>query len=161
WLATWDGTARGLLAIVRREARKAERNEQDWRDVLNGLRPITADLWRRMTPREQARFHRHVRPFWDTHRHRMSTRVAERVNALMAPRGLSIVAGRIAGCKRDGDRAHVDVRRRDGSVDVYTVDRVINCTGPDGDLSRSSDPLIAGLRASGAIAPDGLGIGIE
>jgi uncharacterized NAD(P)/FAD-binding protein YdhS len=38
---------------------------------------------------------------------------------------------------------------------------LINCTGPDGDLSRSSDPLIASLRARGAIAPDSLGIGIE
>src|SRR5262249_21908710 len=138
-LADWDGSARGLLAIIRRELHRAESSEQDWRDVLNGLRPVTADLWKRMTPREQARFHRHVRPFWDTHRHRMSTRVAERVQALIASGGLSITAGRIASCVRDGEQVAVDVRRRDGTVDFHTVDVVINCTGPDGDLSRSSD----------------------
>jgi uncharacterized NAD(P)/FAD-binding protein YdhS len=160
-LAGWDGSARGLVAVIRRESRRAERNEQDWRDVLNGLRSVSADVWKRMPPREQARFYRHVRPFWDTHRHRMSTRVAERVNALIVSRGLSIVAGRIAVCARVGDQVRVDVRRRDGTVDVHMVDMVINCTGPDGDLARSSDPLIASLRASGAILPDGLGIGME
>ena len=160
-LATWDSSARDLLHIVRKAVRRAVSHEQDWRDVLNGLRPITAELWQRMTPRERTRFYRHVRPFWDTHRHRMSTRVAERVNALVVNRGLSIVAGRIAACAPDGNQVSVDVRRRDGNMDRHAVDVVINCTGPDGDLARSNDPLVASLRAGGAIAPDGLGIGIE
>jgi uncharacterized NAD(P)/FAD-binding protein YdhS len=160
-LAAWNSSARELLHVVRQAAERAVSHEQDWRDVLNGLRPVTADLWKRMPPREQARFYRHVRPFWDTHRHRMSTRVAERVNALIASGGLSVVAGRIADCEREGDRVVIDVRHRDGSADVHAVDVLINCTGPDGDLSRSSDPLIASLRARGAIAPDSLGIGIE
>jgi len=160
-LAAWNGSALDLLGIVRRESRRAEEHGQDWRDVLNGLRAITPQLWRRMPPREQARFFRHVRPFWDAHRHRMSTRVAARVQSLMANDRLSIVAGRIAACARDGHRVVVDVRRRDGNLHRYSVDTVVNCTGPDGDLSRSNDPLVAGLRARGAIAPDALGIGID
>jgi uncharacterized NAD(P)/FAD-binding protein YdhS len=160
-LAEWNGSARELLAIVRRESRRAEDNEQDWRDVLNGLRPITAQLWNRMSPREQARFHRHVRPFWDAHRHRMATRMAERVNALIVTQALTIVAGRIAACAPDGNQVAVDVRRRDGTVDYRIVDVVINCTGPDGDLARSNDPLVASLRTSGALVPDRLGIGME
>jgi uncharacterized NAD(P)/FAD-binding protein YdhS len=160
-LQTWDGSASALLAIMRRAVRAGERDGHDWRDVLNGLRPITHELWRRMPPREQARFYRHVRPFWDTHRHRMSTRVAERMSALVTNKQLSIVAGRIAACARDGSRLAVDVQRRDGSPQRYHVDAVVNCTGPDGDLARSTDALIAGLRSRGAIVPDALGIGIE
>jgi uncharacterized NAD(P)/FAD-binding protein YdhS len=160
-LSAWNGSARELLRIVRRAAARAEAETQDWRDVINGLRAHTPALWQRMSPREQARFHRHVRPFWDVHRHRMATRVAERIDALIASGRLSIVAGRIAGCSREGEQVAVDVRRRDGSVDYRAVDVLINCTGPEGDLARSRDVLIANLRAGGAIVPDRLGIGIE
>src|SRR5712675_3485204 len=111
-LAAWDGSAGELLRIIRSESRRAEANGQDWRDVVNGLRSMTAQLWRRMPPEEQARFFRHVRPFWDAHRHRMSTHVAARVEALIASGQLSIVAGRIAACARDGDQVAVDVQRR-------------------------------------------------
>jgi uncharacterized NAD(P)/FAD-binding protein YdhS len=91
----------------------------------------------------------------------MATRVDERIHALIAAGRLSIVAGRIAACSPEGNQVAVDVRRRDGSVDYRVVDVLINCTGPDGDLARSRDALIANLRAGGALVPDRLGIGIE
>jgi len=160
-LTTWDGSARGLLRIVRREADRAEKNGQDWRDVLNGLRSITAGLWQRMPPDEQARFYRHMRPYWDAHRHRMSTGIAERVHALIVHQQLSVVAGRIAACARDGSQVSVDVRGRDGRLQHHRVDAVVNCTGPDGDLARSTDPLMVHLRTHRMIKPDALGIGME
>ena len=158
-LAAWDNSARGLLRLLRQESRRAD--ILDWRDVLNGLRSVTPSIWQRMSPTEQARFYRHMRPYWDAHRHRMSTGVAGRVNALIEHKQLSIVAGRIATCARDGDQVAVDVRGRDGGVQRHNVDAVVNCTGPDGDFSRSMDPLIAHLRTNGVIMPDALGIGIQ
>ena len=160
-LDTWNGSAGELLHIVRQEASAAVAAGMDWRDVINALRPVTHALWQRMPAREQARFHRHVRPFWDTHRHRMSTRVAERIEALVAHNQLSIVAGKIAECARDGGRVAVDVRRRDGSRARLVVDAVVNCTGPCSDFSRAEDPLLESLRSHGMIVGDPLGIGIE
>jgi uncharacterized NAD(P)/FAD-binding protein YdhS len=40
-----------------------------------------------------------------------------------------------------------------------TVDRVINCTGTDRRLTRTQDPLLRGLLASGLAVPDPLGLG--
>jgi uncharacterized NAD(P)/FAD-binding protein YdhS len=160
-LAAWNGSAGDLFHIVRVAAERAESDGHDWRDVINGLRSLTPALWRRMPPREQARFFRHVRPFWDVHRHRMATRVAEDIDALVANGQLSIVAGRIAACTRNRAGFSVDVHTRDGRPQRYLADAVINCTGPDGDLSRSSDPLIASLREQGALVADALGIGIK
>lgn len=160
-LETWNGSASRLLTIVREEIDGVERAGQDWRDVINGLRPITHALWRRMPAREQARFHRHIRPFWDTHRHRMSTGVSVEIEDMIESQQLSIVAGRIAACARDGSRVAVDVRRRDGQAARVAVDAIVNCTGPCSDLGRVDDPLIADLRARGMIVPDPLGIGID
>jgi uncharacterized NAD(P)/FAD-binding protein YdhS len=41
------------------------------------------------------------------------------------------------------------------------VARVINCTGPDTDLSRVDEPLIVSLRNDGLIRPDALGLGLD
>jgi uncharacterized NAD(P)/FAD-binding protein YdhS len=39
--------------------------------------------------------------------------------------------------------------------------RIVNCTGPQGDLLRSTEPLLRDLLATGTIRPDGLRIGLE
>jgi uncharacterized NAD(P)/FAD-binding protein YdhS len=38
---------------------------------------------------------------------------------------------------------------------------VINCTGPDTDLTRVRDPLVVALRRDGLIRPDELGLGLD
>ena len=38
---------------------------------------------------------------------------------------------------------------------------MINCTGPDTDLARVRDPLVAALRRDGLIRPDELGLGLD
>jgi uncharacterized NAD(P)/FAD-binding protein YdhS len=41
------------------------------------------------------------------------------------------------------------------------VGKVINCTGPDTDLARVRDPLVAALRRDGLIRTDELGLGLD
>ena len=51
----------------------------DWRAVIDSLRPDTQDLWRGLPLEEKRRFLRHLRPWWDVHRHRMAPGVAARI----------------------------------------------------------------------------------
>jgi uncharacterized NAD(P)/FAD-binding protein YdhS len=160
-LDDWDGSARALLCMIRDASRTASRSGLDWRDVVNGLRPITPQLWHRMPARERERFVRHVRPFWETHRHRMSTRVAEEINGLIARGELSIVAGRVADVTPESESIHVSVRPRGGAAEKrYTAGALVNCTGPDGDFTRSREPLVVSLRDGGVLTPDRLGLGM-
>ncbi|KAI1692951.1 hypothetical protein DdX_20943 [Ditylenchus destructor] len=41
------------------------------------------------------------------------------------------------------------------------VRRIVNCTGPLGDLNRTTDPLLVSLRERGAIRPDAAHLGID
>ncbi|QYU67345.1 hypothetical protein J4558_20790 [Leptolyngbya sp. 15MV] len=53
-------------------------------------------------------------------------------------------------------------RRRGADVpETLAVRRVINCTGPQGDLFSSHDPLLQSLTRRGLIRPDPLRIGID
>jgi uncharacterized NAD(P)/FAD-binding protein YdhS len=160
-LEEWDGSTRTLLRTLRDASRAASRSGLDWRDVVNGLRPITPQLWHRMPARERARFVRHVRPFWEAHRHRMSTRIAEEINGSIARGELTVVAGRIAEVTPSAESIAVGVRRRGGSAtERYRAGAIVNCTGPDGDFARVEEPLVASLRHQGALTPDPLGLGI-
>jgi uncharacterized NAD(P)/FAD-binding protein YdhS len=58
----------------------------------------------------------------------------------------------------------VDLSWRPRGTDQAVVTRaarIVNCTGPQGDLMRSSEPLIRHLIADGAIRPDPLRLGVD
>ncbi len=150
-------SASSLVGAVRRRGR-----EIGWRNAVDELRPFTQGLWSLASPADKARFLRHLRPFWDIHRHRIAPPVAERLEAMKARGQLSVLAGRVIGAE-PADRGLRLTWRARGANDSarMAVERVINCTGPLSDLSRTTEPLLQTLRQSGAIRPDPMNIGID
>jgi uncharacterized NAD(P)/FAD-binding protein YdhS len=114
-------------------------------------------VWQGLSETEKKRFLRHLRPWWDVHRHRIAPPVAARIDALIAAGRLEIVPGRI----RSEDGGAVVTDRRGGGTVERQVAGVVNCTGPEGRITRVHDPLIRQLLASGRARPDALGIGLE
>lgn len=151
------GTASDLVRAVRRRAA-----EIGWRGAVDELRPHTQLIWRAADDTTRRRFLRHLRPFWDVHRHRLAPEIAGRIEALRTEGRLDITAGKIIAAEPEGDRLRVTWRPRgtDETVERRFA-RVVNCTGPLGDLSRTTDPLLADLRDTGLIRADTLAIGID
>lgn len=146
-----------LLGTIRRRAATI-----GWRAAIDELRPFTQAMWRGATAAERARFLRHVRPWWDIHRHRLAPIVADRIAALRASGRLTLIAGKTIAAGMAGDAVAVTWRARGTDVAAtMRVARVINCTGPQGDVSRTTDPLIARLVDTGAIRPDSAHLGID
>ena len=152
-----------LLQRIRAEVARAEARGQDWRAVLDSLRPDTRDLWRNLPPAEKQRFLRHIRPWWDVHRHRMAPSVAARIAAVLNAGQLTIERARLGRLTRKGRLVDVELRPvRGGAAPVYRqVERVINCSGPLGDIERIASPLVQDLLRSGQLRPDPLGIGLD
>ncbi|QRN95577.1 FAD/NAD(P)-binding protein [Archangium violaceum] len=150
---------RSLLRTLRQEARFA-REDDDWRGVVDALRPHTASLWRGLSEPERRRFLRHLRSFWEVHRHRMAPAVGEVLERLQRAGVLSIHAARVRSFRPVDPGVEVRFRRR-GLVheDTLLVQHVINCTGPDGTIARAH-PLLRGLLASGHVRADALGLGL-
>src|SRR5262245_33550901 len=61
-----------LAASIRIACEMAESGGTSWQAIINGLRPSIQNIWQGLPHKEQARFLRHLRPFWDAHRHRPS-----------------------------------------------------------------------------------------
>jgi uncharacterized NAD(P)/FAD-binding protein YdhS len=141
------------LAALLREVRSLE----PWRSAVDGLRPHSIALWRGLSEAEQRRFLRHLRPWWDVHRHRIAPQVAARIAAMRETGRLEVVAGRIARVEGGA----VTIARRGGGELTRRFAAAINCTGPEGAIGRVGDPLIRSLLASGRARPDRLGLGLE
>lgn len=146
-----------LVRHVRRAAR-----EQGWRGAVDALRPVTQMMWGAADGATRARFLRHLRPYWDVHRHRLAPSVADRVEALVEAGRLTITGGKLVRVDPDGQGAIVRWRPRGAeSANALRVARIVNCTGPQGDLLRSREPLIRQMLHAGLIRPDALRIGLE
>ncbi|HEV2370847.1 MAG TPA: FAD/NAD(P)-binding protein [Streptosporangiaceae bacterium] len=131
-----------------------------WHEVVDTLRPHVPRLWQRLSPADKRLFLRHVAPYWEVHRHRMPPATAQRVTALRMTGRLNVERGRVtsvtdAPC---GVRVRIDT---DGTSREIAAGWLINCTGPGRDITRTADPLLRGLFASGQARPDPLRLGLD
>jgi uncharacterized NAD(P)/FAD-binding protein YdhS len=153
---------RGLTSSVRLLAAEAERAGGDWREAVTFVRHMAPTIWQRLTERDRVRFIRHVRAYWDIHRHRLPPDVLQRLDQLRARERLHIHAGMIERLAPEGDRIAVTWRpRRRRETQTLVVDRVVNCTGPDYAINRSQDKLWRNLAQHGLCVADPLGLGIR
>ncbi len=149
--------ALGLLRALRQRAA-----EVPWRVAIDELRPYTQGLWRAMSNADRACFLRHLRPWWDVHRHRISPVVAEKLDRMGEEGRLAIEAGRLVSVEPGAEGLNIRYRPR-GREDVreLTVAKLVNATGPQGDLGRVREPLLRALRDRGRLRADPLGIGLD
>lgn len=149
------GAASQRLAEARRLAR-----DGDWRGVMEGLRPITHDLWAGADTATRARWLRHLRPWWDVHRHRIAAPVAAALAALEAEGRLRIIAGRVRRIEATAGGVTVDWSPR-GSADQQTLGGgwLIDCSGPA--HAPAADPLIGPLITTGRARLDPLKLGLD
>lgn len=133
-----------------------------WRNAVDELRQYTQPLWRGADHATRARFLRHLRPWWDIHRHRLAPQVADRIAAMIDNGRLTVIAAGTRRAKATGEGLDLTVRIRGFAAEsTLQVRRVINCTGPQGNLAAARDPLLRHLSGSGSIRPDPLRIGID
>ena len=152
-----------LARALRQGAERSLREGGSWHSVIDELRPISTELWQAMCDKDRARFLRHMRPWWDVHRHRLAPAVAQRVEQARASGQLTIRAGRIREYRPRADGL-VDVGYRPRfaeGLETVIAGRVINCAGPDADYSRIRDPLVRALLEQGTVRPDSLCLGLD
>jgi uncharacterized NAD(P)/FAD-binding protein YdhS len=151
-----------LLSWLRAEARKAEAAGQTWHALVDGVRPFVPDLWRVLPLEERRRFLRHVRPYWDIHRHRLAPDVNRNIAAARDSGQLSVIAGRIVSINPESHRVVISYRQRASDfIETLEVARAINRSGPETNYEACRDPLLQGLLASGVVRPDALRLGLD
>lgn len=155
-----DAVATGCSRLLRAVRGRAGR--VGWREAVYEVRQRVQAIWSGATLDERRRFLRHLRPWWDVHRHRLAPAVAERIEAMEAAGRLRFVAGRLVSAGRSASGAALCWRPRGkDEVETLEVARIVNCTGPELDIARAGEPLLDALIAAGRIRPDPCRLGID
>ncbi len=158
-------TVAALMRVVRREVEAAAAKGIDWRAVLDSMRPQTQALWRGLPIGERRRFLRHVRPYWEVHRHRVAQPVAAEIEELRRAEKLVVMAGRLQSVEFGATGVAMTVRARGDKTEkpVHRIEGtwLVNCSGPQLDYDRISDPLIRSLFDAGLARPDSLSLGLD
>ena len=162
WNKNSPRTARGLLRVIRAEINAAAAHGSNWRAVIDAIRPVTQEIWRSLPQAEKRRFLRHVRAYWEVHRHRVAPQIGGQLDSQVLSGEIQNHAGRITAYDEDSDGVTVSYRnRKNGETSRLRVDRVINCTGPESDIRRISSPLLSSLLQQKLICPDALFMGLD
>ncbi len=119
-------------------------------------------MWLSASDDQRDRFLRHLRPWWDVHRHRLAPAVAATIEAMIARGQLTIVGGKPSAYVPSGNGVAVTYRPRGADAETTLhVRRIVNCTGPQGDLARSREPVLRSLIESGHARPDPARLGLD
>lgn len=146
----------GMMKALRDAARQAE----DWRAVVDGLRPTTQALWRHLSIAERARFLRHANAWWNIHRHRLAPDMRESFEQLRQTGQVTVTAGWLKEVYTAGGRlrsAYLD--RHSRTLRQISSDWLVNCTGME-RCSISKTPVLKKMAARGMIKGDELGLGL-
>lgn len=133
----------------------------DWQSVLDAVRPHVTAVWQAWTPAARARFLRHLRAFWDIHRHRAPHTVLNLLKEGLAEGRISTLRGTIAGVSRGGtDKIVVTVRARGREQEIAAA-RIFNCLGPSMKIGDTCDPLMRHLLDRSDACADAASLGLR
>ncbi|HTB19161.1 MAG TPA: FAD/NAD(P)-binding protein [Bryobacteraceae bacterium] len=154
------GNLRMLVQEVRGQIEAARQADLCWRAIVDGLRPISNEVWGELTVEDQQRFVRHLKKYWKPHRHRMAPEIRERLDGYRASGILQVIAGRLQECSR-GHATQFRISLKNGGERTVDVDRIISCTGIQESYANSPRPLIRSLVENGLARPNHLGMGFQ
>ncbi len=130
--------------------------------VIDSIRSISPKIWQKLSLEDKKRFMRHLRHLWGVARHRLPVYVYDTMQEKQRKGSLQIISGKIRQAQvQDKQVKIVYWDKKEQKEFEISVDRVINCTGPNTDISISENILIQNLYTKKMIEPDELSLGIR
>jgi uncharacterized NAD(P)/FAD-binding protein YdhS len=146
-----------LRRILFAHIRDIERQGGDWRLAVDSLRPVTAELWQRLTHAERITFLDSAARRWNQVRHRVAPSVDSWLQARIDDGSLHSHTATVVNAHETADAIEVEL----STGRTLAADLVVNCTGPSNDLRAGGDPLIQSLVRAGTVQPHPVGLGLE
>lgn len=141
--------------------RSIVRSGLGWPGLMQLLRPHNNELWHGLDLDQRRRFLRHLRPWWDIHRHRVAPHIGEIVRDARARDQLTILAAKAEIGRTTESTVEVAITRRGTSTaEQRTFDRVVDCRGPRNEVDERL-PLHAQMVGDGQLRPDILDQGLD
>ena len=155
-------TVREVLKVLRDNARQREASGSHWQFAFDEMRDAAHVLWPGLPPEEQARFVRHLWPWYEVHRFRFPPQTEKWLRKALSSEHLTVAAARLITARESGNRIEAELQPRGAATSNQLMfDTVINCTGPERKPREAGDPFLKNLVSAGLVMPHALGLGVE
>ena len=128
--------------------------------LVDSFRPYFSTWWQRFSLDEKKLFISKFRHVWGTIRHRIPTQIAQKINEERISGQLVVQAGKLLSFQENGQFAQI-AYTSDNKVINGDFACLINCTGPETDITVMSNPVIKDLLSKQWILPDLIRQGID
>lgn len=134
----------------------------DWRATVDGLRSHTIHVWQRLGPQGQEQFLRHLRSWWDVHRHRMAPDVADAIDSLRRTGRLRTHAGRLHSLDVQASGTHVRWQVRGAErIEKLSAGLCFDASGRSQRWDMQQEGLLHRLVEGGLASMDSHNMGIR
>ncbi len=162
--AVKDSIRSGSFEHLFDNASSVKMEVSDWRQVIDLLRPHSQSLWAALNDKQKKRFLRHLRSYWDVHRHRMAPEVSSEINELLQGGRIKVLAGRLYSVNETSQALIATIMPRGGGQpEQLKVGLLLNCSGYSSDFRKAKSTLAQSLITRGLVQahPTGLGINVR
>lgn len=156
-----DTVAR-IVRALRADIDRLDPARASWHALFDEVRDASHVLWPHLSTREQLRFLRHLKPWYDVHRFRIPPQTERILKRAMDAGQLAFHRARVHSVKQSPEGFAVGFEERDAGharTEIYST--LINCTGFDSRLAALTDPLMRNLATDGLLRSSPCGLGVE
>lgn len=149
-----------LLNTIRTYYRAHQEKGLDWRALIDRIRSQAPELWRGLSDVSKKRFIRHLKPYWEIHRHRAPQKALNTIQKAAQENRFTLLRGRIQQVETTAGKLNIVLVNSRGVTKIST-DYLLNSSGLQQDISLTSDVLLTKLLQRGYMIPDKTGLGVE
>lgn len=149
-----------LLKTIRTYYRAHHERGLDWRALIDRIRSQAPELWQALSDVSKKRFIRHLKPYWEIHRHRAPQKALETIQKAVQEKRFTLLRGRIQKVEATAGKLNIVLVNSRGVTELST-DHLLNSSGLQQDISLTSDVLLTKLLQRGYMIPDKTGLGVE
>lgn len=145
-------TLRGAFRYLRDAATRADAEGSGWQGIMNGFRLQARELWEELRPDERARFKRHVKAVYDSHRHRLPPDDYRHLHQAIESGAITLRKGKVERIASNGVLLSVSQ-----GLEVLHADFTVDCRFRP---SSNDSSLIRSVVACGLAKRDALELGL-
>lgn len=149
-----------LFSSIRQYYQVHKEKGLDWRQLIDTVRNQVPQLWKALTLASKKRFIRHVKPFWEIHRHRAPQQQLDVVHRAIREGRFTLLKGKIQEVTSLGRSLMITLVNTFDTVRIE-ANYLLNSSGLQHNISLTADPLLRNLLERGYIIPDSTKLGVE
>jgi uncharacterized NAD(P)/FAD-binding protein YdhS len=151
-----------LVKLINKHIKNVKKYGISAEPIIDSLRPYTQKIWNKMSKDEKTIFMSKLRHLWGVARHRIPQHIYEKIQKFRLDNKLNIISGRLLNI--DDFESYVGVEffdKKNNKTTKLKFSRIINCTGPNTDISQQNDnDFLKNCLINGIIKQDDLKLGI-